>query len=274
MPASIKLSASGDNSIDFSLSIFHIILERTGTQSCLKNSYMNKALSLLLISLALYGCNNPQSTVIPTDMSKLEQIQDSVKKLSEDDRKQLMAYLVRTQMSAALGNGTGPEPGVTIGEALKRQKQWVADQEKQELAQVALKAKLAAEHEAAMKKFASTVTVSVLSKNLSPKNYDIGRYSDVQEIKLGIENLTDKDIAGVKGRVKFYDIFGKEAGAIGFSLDSGIKAKSTETWEGSRDYNQFLDSHKSLAALEEGKYTTKFEPEMIVFTDGTKMTAE
>lgn len=234
---------------------------------------MNKTLTLLLISLALYGCNNPQSTVIPTDMAKLEQIQDSVKKLSEDDRKNLMAYLMRTQMSSALGGGA-LEPGVTIGEALKRQKQWADDQEKQELAQVALKAKLAAEHEAAMKKLASTVTVTVLSKTLVPKNYNMRRYSDVQEIKLGIENLTEKDIAGVKGVVKFYDIFGKEAGAIGFSLDSGIKAKGTDTWEGTRDYNQFIDSHKSLAALEEGKYTTKFEPEMIVFADGTKMTAE
>lgn len=234
---------------------------------------MKKILVSLLISLMLCACGNPKSTVIPVDIAKLDEIQDSIKKLSDEDRKQLMTYLIRTKASAAFG-GPVSEVGVTIGEALKRQKKWSDDEDKKELAQAVLKAKLAAEQEAARKKFASAVTVIVLSKTLEPKNYDLGRYSDIQQIRLGIENLTDKDMAGVKGTVKFYDIFGKESGEVGFSMDTEIKAKGRATWNGTRDYNQFLDSHKSLAALESGKYTTKFEPEMIVFSDGTKMTKE
>ncbi|HRO67314.1 MAG TPA: hypothetical protein PL182_07110 [Pseudobdellovibrionaceae bacterium] len=66
-------------------------------------------------------------------------------------------------------------------------------------------------------------------------------------------------------------MFDKEIGSIGFNFTNGIKSGATAKWDGSRHYNQFLPEHRALANLEEDKYTTRFQPEMIVFKDGTKL---
>jgi hypothetical protein len=50
-----------------------------------------------------------------------------------------------------------------------------------------------------------------------------------------------------------------------------IKPGGEVTWEGGRDYNQFISEHKAVWNLEEGKYKTKFVPSAIVFSDGSQL---
>lgn len=232
---------------------------------------MRKTVLAVLTALMVAGCNNPKDVALPANPSLWDDtVKQAVQKLSDEDRALVAAYAMRSTVGTIFG-GAGIPPGTTIGSAIEDQKKWVINQKEAQAKQEALKQKLAAEQEQFKNLVEQAVTVTVLEKRLLPKNYSAGHYSERQYIKVGFENKSGKDIAGVSGEIKFFDIFDKEVGAINFGYDKGIKASSQAIWEGTRNYNQFLESHKQLANIDEGKYTTKFFPETIVFSDGTKL---
>ncbi|WP_068857462.1 hypothetical protein [Perlucidibaca aquatica] len=221
--------------------------------------------------LALTACSSPHDVVVPTDIAKWEtELKPAIEDMSEEEKNLLAAYLMRIKMAEAFGAGSMKE-GLTVGEALKQQKAWVEEQKAKEAEARALKERVEAERAALKKLVDQTLTVAVVGLELRGADYSSGTYSDSQIIKLALQNKGKKDIRGVKGEMKFIDIFDKEVGSITFGYDDGIPAGQTRSWTGSRDYNQFMDEHKAIANLEEGKYTTRFEPEVILFVDGTKL---
>lgn len=224
-----------------------------------------------LIACTLVACSNPHDAPVPSDMSKWDtELKPAIQKLPEEEKELLAGYLMRMKMSEAFGGGP-PKVGLTVGTAISEQKKWVEEQKAKEAEAKALKEKIEAERAALKKTVDGTLTVAVVELKLQKANYQAGTYSDSQVIRLALQNKGTKDIKGVKGDIKFIDIFDKTVGTIGFGYDDGIPAGKTKTWVGSRDYNQFLPEHKAIANLEEGKYTTRFEPEIIIFTDGSKL---
>lgn len=227
---------------------------------------MKSNLLIVLVTLALFGCSGPKDTVVPTDIAKWEtELKSPIEKLTEEDKKLFLGFVMRAKLGEVFG-GKGLEEGLTIGKAIEKQKAWIEEQGQKEAEAKLLKQKLEAERAALRKQVDDLLTVTVLKLKLVNESY-----SENQLIELGFQNKGQKDILGIKGTVKFIDIFDKEVGAVGFSYDDGLKAGASGTWKGSRRYNQFIESHKAVANLEEGKYKTRFEPEIIVFTDGTKL---
>lgn len=219
----------------------------------------------------LSGCSKPTDAVIPSDMATWDkELAPHVQKLSEEQRKQLAGYLMRAKLGEVFG-GKGVAPGTTIGQALAEQKDWQASQAKKEAEEQALKAKLDSERKQALEALAKAVTVTLLGKRELPKSYDAGRYSEYQEFSIGVQNNADKDLAGVSGEIKFIDIFDKEVGAVNFRISEKVAPGKSVVWRGGRDYNQFVDKHRAVWNLEEGKYKTRFVPEMLVYADGSKL---
>lgn len=232
---------------------------------------MKKIIALIFTILIAAGCSKPQDVVLSSDPGKWgQEVSDASQKLSEDDRKLLAAYAMRSVLGSAFG-GKGIAPGTTIGVAIAEQKQWVVQQQAEQAEQDALKNKLAAEQQVFQKAVAEALIVTVLEKKVLPKDYSASRYSDQQTFKFGLQNKSGRDIEGVTGKIQFYDIFDREVGSVSFAFDDGIKAGATATWSGGLDINQFDDEQKKLANLAEGKYTTRFFPTVIVFADGTKL---
>jgi hypothetical protein len=79
----------------------------------------------------------------------------------------------------------------------------------------------------------------------------------MQVIKIGVQNNGDKPIAGVSGALTFIDIFDTEVGSINFRITETVEPGKTVAWNGSRDYNQFIDSHRAIWNLDDGKYKTE-----------------
>lgn len=233
---------------------------------------MKRIAALLIATIVIYGCSNPSDTVIPSDMATWDKdLAPALKKLPDADREKVAAYLMRAKMGEVFG-GKGMPPGTTIGQALEAQKTWEAAQAAKRAEEEALKKKLEQERAAAFEQLNKVVTVTLLAKQELPKNYDAGRYSEYQAFRIGVQNNGEKVVVGVAGEIKFIDVFEKEVGAVSFRISENIEPGKSVTWNGGRDYNQFLDQHRAVWNLEEGKYTTKFVPEMVVFKDGTKIT--
>lgn len=231
---------------------------------------MRLQITLLPLCLIL-ACGGAKNTVIPTDMEKWEtDLAPVVKKLNEEERGLLAGYMMRAKMGEAFGGAPMPA-GMTIGKAIEDQRTWMSNQSKREAEAAALKLKLEAEKKAIQKQVGDMLTVAVLGLKVQKGSWESGQLMDRQIIKIGFNNKGSKDIAGIKGTVHFIDMFDAEIGTVSFSYDDGVASGKTATWLGSRDFNQFLAEHKALANLQEGKYKYFFEPEMIVFSDGSKI---
>lgn len=220
----------------------------------------------------LSACSKPTETIIPSDMSKWDaELGPVVKKLSEEDQKLLAGYVMRAKMGEIFGK-EGMPLGTTVGNALEDQKKWIAEQEKKAAEAKALKEKMLQEQAKAREAIENAVVVTLISKRELPKNYDLSRYSEVQQFVVGVHNKSEKEVVGVSGSLEFIDIFDKNVGGVGFSISERIKPGGDAKWTGVRDYNQFIAEHRAVWNLEDGKYTTKFIPKSIVFADGTKLT--
>lgn len=193
-----------------------------------------------------------------------------LKELPDADREKVAAYLMRAKMGEVFG-GKGVALGTTIGQALEAQKKWEAEQAAKRAEEDALKKKLEQERSTAIQQLNQAVTVTLLAKRELPKNYDAGRYSEYQQFQIGVQNNSERIVIGVSGEIKFIDVFDKEVGSVNFRISENIEPGKNAVWTGGRDYNQFLDTHRAVWNMEEGKYTTKFVPEMVVFRDGAKL---
>lgn len=117
----------------------------------------------------------------------------------------------------------------------------------------------------------SAADVVLLEKELLGSDYDADRFSDVITMDLEVRNLSESEIAGVKGVTVFKDIFGDEILRVSISIDESIPAGERLTWNGSLDFNEFRDDHRKLANTDAAKLEMAWEPELILFADGSRL---
>ena len=236
----------------------------------------------IVLAGALTACSDPRNTLLPQDVSKLATMQPTLEKLSVEDRQLLSGYIVRETIDAKFGGilgGTkipGIPEGMTVGKAIELQRNFQADQTIEEAKQLALKDRLRAEREVAEKAMREAVTVTLVSKSLKEEGGASGMVLDEKiEVVFGYKNNSTKDIAGVKGRISVRDLFGDELSAFQVSNDESIKSGASITWTGGRSIRYAMGSSNKdmkLTELGDGKYTTQWNPQVIIFADGTKLT--
>ncbi len=229
---------------------------------------MKKLFLPILLSVFIIGCSNPKDEVLPPNLNEADMkvLAEKVKSLNEEDKVLLTQYLMRSEMSKAFG-GTGASTGTTVGEAIENQKQWAVEQKAEEQAKNERAAKLKAEKDAKTAEFEKAVSVTVFDKNLVK-----GDWQSFITLDVDIKNNSTKKIAGLKGVIRFFDKFGDLIVSFHFGDDTlnipaGDSLKSTFTW----DYNQFMDEHSKFINTSLEGMTYKFEPEQILFEDGTKL---
>ena len=242
---------------------------------------MRTHLTALLCLIVLAACSGPKDTLLPRELDKIESIKPAMEKLTPEERELAAGYIMRHTIGAKLGGlfggkeGPGIPEGMTLGKAIDEQRKFKADVAIEEAKQQALKTKLLAEREAAMKPMREAITVTLVSKKIKPEYGYSGMLLDENfEVTFGYKNNTDKDIAGVKGYISVKDLFGDEISGFLISNDTTIKAGKTITWKGSRSvkYPRGDNKDRKLAELEDDKYKVIWDPRMVVFKDGTKLT--
>ncbi|MFC5498152.1 hypothetical protein ACFPOE_11450 [Caenimonas terrae] len=207
----------------------------------------------------------------------METINPQLQKLTPEERELLAKYFIRKTMKGTMfGAMAGNTDAATIGQAIENQRAYAADTAKRESEEAALKAKAKAEHEAAMKALRDVVTVALVSKKVAEEHGMSGMLMDRRlEITVAYRNNGTKDIAGVKGALVVSDLFGDELSTFRISNDSTIRVGGSTIWSGGRSlqFNMGQNKDEKFAELPEDKYKVQWEPEVIVFTDGTKLSA-
>lgn len=109
-----------------------------------------------------------------------------------------------------------------------------------------------------------------LSIALLKKDIEKAGYIDVIAFKIEITNNLDKDIKAFIGTVIFYDLFEREIMPVTITYEDGVAKGGKAIWEGSIDYNQFMDTHQRLASVAFENLSITSEIEQVIFADGSK----
>jgi len=238
-----------------------------------------KRMFVVAAVVLLCACSNPKDTVVPTSLDKMESIKPQIEKLTPEERDLFASYFVRHTMGAAMGGmfGVKAEPvpeGMTIGKAIDEQRDFAAKAKIREAEEKVLKEKVKAEQQKAMEEMSKAALVTLISKKI-----DIERMSGITmdeklEVAIAFKNTSSKDIAGIKGTLDAADIFGEQLSGFNMSYDKTLKPGETATWVGSRSikYGMNSSNDRKFADLPEDKYKLNWKPDMIVFSDGTKLT--
>lgn len=239
---------------------------------------------VLLVPFLSISCSKPTDIVFgPEPVKQMAEQGDQFKKLPEEDRVLLAAYLTIGEVGKIFGGEVKPVTGRTVGEVLVDARVWrgkmnqvEADAKKRNEENEALKAKIIAERKAIANKIASSVVVAVTDKKVLPKNYDAGRYTELLVISYALENKSDRTILQIKGRVHFYDATGDEVGSLPVDFDERIRVgKTLKTTTGSGwKLNEFMRGNiEKIAERDFGSMKTNFEAEAIAFDDGEVLKA-
>ncbi len=223
--------------------------------------------ALVASVLVLSGCNGAKSKVIPTDPKSWDQISNAAKSLSEEDKKLLTSYMMRATLTSG-----GIPIGTTIGDALKQEHDFEEKQKVEEDNAKALRAVVEAKRKANAEAIIQAATVAIVNTTISSKNIMAGRYSDRLNLDIAVESKSTKPITGIRGNVIFKDQFGSEISSLRLSLAEDIAPGQTRSIRGyGRDLNEFKDSDQRLESIPFDKMHVSFVPEMIVFSDGTRI---
>ena len=235
---------------------------------------MKKLILTCFVALFLAACSDPKSLVL-NNKEDIELHSNELKTLSDEDKQLLAAYIIRAEMAGVIaGIPTSDTYGITVGEAIERQKRFIADQEKSESERKAAEEKAQQEYtqkEALMNAAAPFVFVSHEKK--------VDEYESITaEVVFTVTNKSDKDIIGTKGVAIFYDKFGDELYRTNLKLDfadiGGVLPVGKDyTFDGSTPINRFMDNAMKFADTPTSELTFKYQPEVVLFKDGTSIRA-
>jgi hypothetical protein len=238
----------------------------------------------IAIAALLAGCSKPQDIVLgPEPLKQIADQGDQFKKLPEEDRMLLVAYLGISQIGKAFGADVKSPVGRTVGEVLVDARAWQekvkaseAEGKKRQAEADALRAKVTAERKAIAQRIGESVVVAVTGTRVLPPNFDAGRYNEMLSISYAVENKSDKGIRQLKGRVTFKDATGDTVGWLPVDFDEPIAAgKILKTTTGSGwKLNKFSNGDiEKIAGREFSSMTASFEPESIAFEGGEVLKA-
>ena len=241
---------------------------------------MKKILCLIALGF-LMGCSDPKAIVL-NDAESINQNAEVLKKLSDDDKKLLLQYLYRAELGKAFNGVFGSQAsspkssyGITVGEAIELQKKFAKESAELEAKKAAAEKKAQEEQAAKKSILDKAVTVILLEHGAMPK----GQYEfdDKYYVILKITNTSNKAIAGIKGSIKFIDKFGDTLSDSTIKLDfedtgGKLAVGQSYEWKGEKSV-QMYGGGQEKKLLDTPTESLKFiyEPETIIFDDGTKI---
>ncbi len=238
---------------------------------------MKKLISATICCIVFVGCSDPRKTPLPDDFTKMEAIKPQLEKLSIEDKELLAGYVMRKSLKGTMFSALANSETMTaknLGEAIDAQRKFVVAAKVREATEKAEMSKLLAEREVAEKAMRELVSVGLAGKKIEVERGSSGMELDRKlVVSFVFKNNSGKQISGVKGRITIRDLFGDEISAFQISNDETMKVGGGTIWEGNRSVKYTFGSNKDekFADLADDKFTLVWQPQVIVFADGTKV---
>nr|DAR70935.1 MAG TPA: foot protein [Caudoviricetes sp.] len=212
---------------------------------------MKKLLIAAMLSAAfLAGCTDVKDVVI----SKKEDIEThsgDLKKLPDEDKKLVLGYFLRAEGNGLFGEKA--EYGVTVGEAIKRQKEFIAKQGAVETAK-----------KAAAEKVQKTYSVSYSGF----ENTEIPGIGEGLNLKLSFTNNSDKGIDAINSAIRLV-VEGVD-GSVTLNMGDEVFKKTLNPSETAEMIFTAAANDLRMAKIKQGgaKVNASFEKLEVLHSDG------
>jgi len=110
--------------------------------------------------------------------------------------------------------------------------------------------------------------VSLVKKGYRDFDMDIG--NKAVTFTLEITNTLKKDIRAFDGLITFTDLLDNPIKKLNFTYSKPINISETVSWNGEMDYNQFIDSDRSLRSKDLSDLNISLKLRKVLYTDGSK----
>jgi len=229
---------------------------------------MKYLFAFLIVIFGVLGCEEDVKNK-PLTENNVDALKEKNDVLTDEEKGLLAGYLLRTGIQSAF-NGEDSinlfDSSITISEAIERQKQWIINDSIR-----AANEKKLAEEELARKEAKEAALRNTIIITLLKKEFIEYEYQEYNVITYAATNKSDKTIKGFKGTLALQDMFGDPIISLEIKYDDPIKPDERVIERGVYEYNKFIDRDKKFRYTEFEKIETKWNPEMIIFEDGTKM---
>lgn len=212
---------------------------------------MKKLLIAAIVSAAvLAGCTDVKDVVI-NKKEDIETHSGDLKKLPDEDKKMVLGYFLRAEGNGLFGEKA--EYGVTVGEAIKRQKEFIAAQEAEETAK-----------KAAAEKVQKTYSVSYLGF----ENTEIPGIGEGLNLKLAFTNNSDKGIDAISSAIKLV-VEGVE-GSVTLNMGDEVFKKTLNPGDTAEMVFTAAADDLRMAKIKQGnaKVNVSFEKLEVLYSDG------
>lgn len=234
---------------------------------------LRMAVGVSLVVLSLVACSRDPRTVRITEANK-DKFVDEIKDLEDltvEESQLLFAFLMRQNVTSSLGQTPPSLVGKTVADLISDKRTFETDAKKREEQQARLAGEAKAKEDALAAELRKATNLTVFKKGFLGSDAMAGRYQDYITIECAYENTSGKDIRAFTGSVRFTDLFDKPIFESGLTISDAIKAGAKATWSGSIDYNQFVDSHRSLRNTDLKDMKVIWIPKSIIYADGSKV---
>jgi hypothetical protein len=113
---------------------------------------------------------------------------------------------------------------------------------------------------------------NIISVSLFSKDYNDNGFKESIQMKFNLHNNGEKDIRAFKGEIIFKDVFGDILKKYNMECDVLIAAHQAIVYNAQIKYDQLLDSDVKLLNSDISDIQFVFDPKLILFDDGSKMT--
>lgn len=209
--------------------------------------------ALISVTLLLSGCSDPKNVKLPQNVSEFKDFQSKIDSLEGEDKRLISDFVGENALAMSIGNVPSD---MTVGDAIAMQKEQEDRVKEKEVAK-----------QAALKAMNDVIDVEYVYHDKS----NTAGYSTYQ-FTVEMINKQAKPVIGVKGRLIFKDLFGKDVGNIGVEAQTALD----------KDQPKYVEVTSMPIAVQgdtfkDGNYEpadVRFEPEVIVFADKTLLSIE
>jgi hypothetical protein len=200
-------------------------------------------------------------------MENLDQIAVTVHQSNlSDEEKQAF-----DEAKSRADNGDYDITNKSVGQMIDDQEAYDADQKAQRDKAAALAAQMRQRHDAQVRTLQSALTVALVDKGFQPADWENGQYESYVTIRLALRNNTNKPIRAVKGTLEFDNTLGDTIYTAPWHDEDSVYPHHTSAWVGSVKYNQFDDALDHLKNADVGNIRLRWEPTVILFSDGSEL---
>jgi len=115
------------------------------------------------------------------------------------------------------------------------------------------------------------LAVNLVEKAFLPKDVHSDRIRNVESFRFRYRNTGSKEIRAFRGDVVFSDLSGREFFRVDLTSEAHMMPGATEIEDRKIELDHFTPRHDQLVATPLENLSIRFEPQSIVFADGTRV---